>query len=95
MVSYQYKCVADGVFEVSRPMGTASRRVPCPRCAREAQRVYSAPMFSVGRPDLMSLIERTEKSGDEPDVVTRLPPRVMASGARISPNPMHTKLPRR
>ena len=46
MATYQYRCVQDGVFDVSRPMGTAAPTSQCPVCDNEAVRVFRAPMLS-------------------------------------------------
>jgi putative FmdB family regulatory protein len=95
MATYQYRCVQDGVFDVSRPMGTAERQCQCPICNSDAVRVYSAPMLSLASPALMAAIDRTEKTRDEPDVVSALPPR---RGRKRSPtatmNPALRRLPR-
>jgi putative FmdB family regulatory protein len=76
---YEYRCDQDGVFEVTRPLGTASESVRCSVCGGEARRVFSIPMVRRGsRNGLFAAIDHAEKSRDEPDVVTSLP----ASGAR-------------
>lgn len=95
MTTYQYRCATDGVVDVRLPMGTAANRLPCPLCAREATRVFSSPQLSLGSRRVMEAIDRTEKSRDEPDVVSTLP----SAGARrrqrmAGPNPALQRLPR-
>jgi putative FmdB family regulatory protein len=71
---YEYKCDEDGVFEITRPLGTPPRSIACPVCGSEAGRVFSTPMLSLSPPALVAAIDHAEKSRDEPDVVTSLPP---------------------
>ena len=73
MPIYEYRCDDDGVFEVTRPLGTSPERIGCPECGSEARRVFSKPMVSFSPPALVAAIEHAEKSRDEPEVVTSLP----------------------
>ena len=79
MATYDYRCDQDGVFEVTRPLGTAPESVACSVCGGEARRVFSIPMVRSGsRTALFAAIDHAEKSRYEPDVVTTLP----STGAR-------------
>jgi putative FmdB family regulatory protein len=82
VATYEYRCEQDGVFEVTRPLGTAPESVTCSVCGSEARRVISIPMLSPSSGSraraLSAAIEHAEKSRDEPDVVTSLP----STGAR-------------
>ena len=75
---YEYRCDRDGVFDVTRPLGTAPESVSCTKCTSEARRVFSAPMLFRGSRALFAAIDHAEKSRDEPEVVTSLP----STGAR-------------
>jgi putative FmdB family regulatory protein len=76
---YEYRCEQDGVFEVTRPLGTAAEAETCSVCGSQARRVISRPMVLCGsRPAWTAAIEHAEKSRHEPDVVTSLP----STGAR-------------
>jgi putative FmdB family regulatory protein len=88
MATYQYRCVQDGDFDVTRPMGTATPKWQCPVCNNEAVRVFYAPMLSRTSRALVAAIDRTEKTSDEPEVVSAVPPR----GARTR-SPMATQNP--
>jgi putative FmdB family regulatory protein len=95
MATYQYRCVQDGVFDVSRPMGTAAPQWRCPICNSEAARVFSAPMLSLASRGLVAAIDRTEKTRDEPDVVSALPPRRARTRSPMATrNPALQRLPR-
>jgi hypothetical protein len=95
MVQYRYRCVVDGVFDVSRTMGTAERRARCPVCDSEAVRVFSAPMLSMTPGALMAAIDGTEKTRDEPEVVSSLPPnRTRTRAPAVAANPALQRLPR-
>jgi putative FmdB family regulatory protein len=74
MATYEYRCDEDGAFEVMRALGTAPASVPCPACARESRRVFSPPMLTSTPRALGAALDRAEKSGHEPEVVTSLPP---------------------
>ena len=79
MAIYEYRCELDGLFEVTRPLGTAPQSVTCSVCGSEARRVFSIPMVRCGsRTAFMAAIEHAEKSRYEPAVVTSLP----STGAR-------------
>lgn len=74
MATYEYRCDQDGVFEVTRPLGTAPESVTCPACGSEAQRIISLPMVRCGtRNAYVAAIENAEKSRYEPEVVTSVP----------------------
>jgi hypothetical protein len=92
MATYQYRCGLDGVFDVIRPMGTAGSRLPCPVCGSPAARAFSPPMLLLGARALLSAIERAEKTREEPEVVSAVPPR-KRSPADAS-NPAVQSLPR-
>ncbi len=78
MASYEYRCGDDGLFEVTRPLGTPPASIVCPVCGGEGRRVFSKPMLSLSPPALVAAIDQSEKSRDEPEVVTSLP----STGAR-------------
>ncbi|MFF4598702.1 FmdB family zinc ribbon protein [Amycolatopsis sp. NPDC001319] len=95
MATYQYRCARDGVFEVRLPMGTAAPRSSCPVCGGEAARNYCAPMLSLARRELVTAIDHTEKTRDEPAVVSAVPPaRGRSRGPVPTPNPALRRLPR-
>ncbi|MEV4599086.1 FmdB family zinc ribbon protein [Amycolatopsis sp. NPDC049253] len=95
MATYQYRCDRDGVFEVRLPMGTALPSSQCPVCGGEAARIYSAPMLSLTPRELVTAIDRTEKTRDEPAVVSAIPPaRGRSRGPTPASNPALQHLPR-
>ena len=76
-------------------MGAAPADVRCPACGATAARVFTAPRLSFGSPARRALLERTERTRDEPDVVSTPPPRP-GSGRRagVLGNPALSRLPR-
>ncbi|ANH39358.1 hypothetical protein I601_2947 [Nocardioides dokdonensis FR1436] len=95
MATYVYRCDTDGPVDVPLPMGTAPSSLPCPRCAREAVRLFCPPRVSTGSRRIVEAIDRAERSRDAPEVVTRVP----GAGARRPPvatatNPLTRRLPR-
>ena len=96
MTTYEYRCDADGAFEVRCPLGTAPAVAACPACGGEARRVFSPPLLRTGlaRP-LVAAMDRAERSRDEPDVVTSLPPRDPRRRTPMAPlTPQLQRLPR-
>jgi putative FmdB family regulatory protein len=92
---YEYRCERDGAFEVMRPIGTAPSSFACPQCAGEAERVFSSPMMSFAPRALVAALDHEEKTSQEPDVVTSLPPRPAHQRTPVLPlTPTLRRLPR-
>jgi putative FmdB family regulatory protein len=96
MAFYDYRCESDGVFEISRPLGTAPGTAACPVCRAEAARVFTTPMLATTAPKaLVSAIDHAEKSRHEPEVVTSIPRRPPAQRTPTVPlTPKLARLPR-
>ncbi len=95
MATYEYRCDDDGTLEVSRPIGTAPASITCPVCRREARRVFSKPMLVSLPPALVAAVDHAEKTRDEPDVVTSLPPTGARKRTPVLPlTPTLRRLPR-
>lgn len=94
MALYAYRCPPHGSFEVRSPIGTAPGSLPCPVCSRPADRLFTPPMISRANPAALGLVERSERSAHEPEVVTSLP----AGNRRATPvaggSPARRQLPR-
>jgi hypothetical protein len=93
MATFLYRCPADGIVEQRGAVGTAPSQVSCPACAGDARRVYTPPLVSGGSRSARALIDRTERTRDEPEVVTTLPSRDRGPG-RGAVNPAWQRLPR-
>ncbi len=93
MAVYVYRCTEHGTTEESWPIGTAAAAVPCPVCGSSAARIYTAPRLSLGSSTRRALIDRTERTRDEPDVVSA-PPARSGGGADTRRNPALRRLPR-
>ena len=96
MPIYEYHCDQDGVFEITRPLGSAPKSVTCSACGSDSRRVFSAAMVRNGsRAALFAAIDRAEKSRYEPEVVTAVP---SAGASRRTPvlplTPTLRRLPR-
>ena len=95
MRRYEYRCEQDGVFEVSRPLGSAPPAIACPTCASDAARVFSSPMLMSTPRELVVAIDHAEKTRHEPDIVTSLPPRPAHKRTPVLPlTPTLKRLPR-
>lgn len=85
MAIYEYRCDHDGLFEVTRPLGTAPAFVACTVCGSESRRVISVPTVRTGsRSAWTAAIDHAEKSRYEPEVVKSLP----STGARSRTLPL-------
>ncbi|MBW0000583.1 MAG: zinc ribbon domain-containing protein [Verrucomicrobia bacterium] len=96
MPIYEYRCDQHGVFEITRPLGTAQRSATCSVCGSEARRVFSAPMIRSGsRATLLAAMDHAEKSRHEPGVVTSLPSTGKRRRTPVLPlTPALSRLPR-
>jgi putative FmdB family regulatory protein len=96
MAFYDYRCEADGLFEIARPLGTAPGSIACPVCRGEARRVYATPMLATTAPkELVNAIEHAEKTRTEPDLVTSLPRKPPHQRTPVLPlTPALRRLPR-
>lgn len=74
MAIYEYRCDRHGAFEVMRAIGTAPASSACPVCERTSRRVFSAPLLAHTPSELVAAIDHAEKTRDEPDLVSSLPP---------------------
>ncbi len=93
MAVYDYRCTVHGVTEASFPIGSAGGVTPCPTCGAPAARVFTVPRLSLWSSSRRQLIDRTERTRDEPEVVSAPPPR--AGRGRPRPqNPALSRLPR-
>jgi hypothetical protein len=76
-------------------MGAATAVVACPVCGAVAGRVFTAPRLAFGSSARRALIERTERSSEQPDVVAAPPPGPQVQRhADIARNPALGRLPR-
>lgn len=93
MPIYEYRCPDCGDFERLLPMGAATPRSACPGCGSASRRLMSGPGLSRAGSPAARLIEDTERTASEPDVVAAPPPRP-ARPSRTTGNPLHRTLPR-
>ncbi|MBP3035164.1 zinc ribbon domain-containing protein [Arthrobacter sp. zg-ZUI100] len=94
MPLYAYHCPECSDFEFSCPMGSAPGSLPCPACGAPSPRRFTAPNLSRTSSSAYQLIERTQRSAAEPDVVRSPAPGPRTGGQNITTNPLHRKLPR-
>lgn len=92
MARYTYRCEDHGVFHAVVPMARSADPQPCPECGATARKVIEAPSLNLGDGRARRLIDRTERSAGEPEVVTSLPSR--SGPVRQVRNPATLRLPR-
>lgn len=92
---YVYRCPQHGPIETSVAMGSAPAVVVCLACGAVSARVFTAPRLSLGSPTRRALIERTERTSEQPDVVPAPPPVPdTRRRADVTRNPALSRLPR-
>lgn len=92
---YVYRCPEHGPTETTCAMGAATAVVVCPVCGAVAGRVFTAPRLALGSAARWALIERTERSSEQPDVVAAPPSGPHgARRADVGRNPALSRLPR-
>lgn len=95
MALYEYRCDQDGVFDITRPLGTAPTSIACPVCSADARRVFSKPMLMSVPRELVAAIDHAEKTRERPDIVTSLPPASPRKRTPVLPlTPKLRRLPR-
>lgn len=95
MPIYEFRCEICARFEQSHPMGLVPDLVDCPTCRAPARRMMSAPHLSAAGSAAFRLVEKTARSASEPEVVeSTRPERRSGTGASVTTNPLHRKLPR-
>jgi putative FmdB family regulatory protein len=95
MALYEFACPGCRPVEAFYPMGSAPLSIDCPECGGQARRQISAPRLSIAGRSAFKLLEATEKTAHEPQVVSgALPPPARGRATPTSSNPLHRKLPR-
>jgi putative FmdB family regulatory protein len=77
MPVYVFSCPECGRFELSLPMASAAGAASCPRCVREARRVFTPPSLTRLAKPVRRALETEEASANEPRVVTQKRGRTM------------------
>ena len=95
MALYEFACPGCRPIEAYFPMGSAPESIACPECGGRAARVFSAPYLSISGRAAFKLIDSTQRSAHEPQVITgALPQTTREHMARITSHPLHRRLPR-
>ena len=95
MATYQYRCDEHGLVETTRPIGTAPAELSCTACGRPARRTWSSPRLALADRRVVSLLDRTERTRESPDVVTALPARPPGRRTpQVRASPAQRRLPR-
>ncbi|HET9349557.1 MAG TPA: zinc ribbon domain-containing protein [Arthrobacter sp.] len=94
MAIYEYLCSDSTRFEASHPIGDAPDTLPCPSCGEPSRRLISVPHLSKTGSPAFRLIDSTQRSAAEPEVVTSQIPGTPRRVQQYSSNPLHRKLPR-
>lgn len=85
MPVYVFRCRECGQFELARPMAKASDEACCPRCLREARRVFTPPRLTRLAAPLRTVLDQEEASAHEPEIARQKRGRPLPQ--RRSPTP--------
>jgi len=69
MPIYAFVCAECGSFDVVRRSADAAAPAACPRCGADARRGFTPPGLTLLAKPVRNLLDREEKSAQEPDVV--------------------------
>lgn len=96
MPLYEFRCPKGTVLEAAYSMATVPDAVDCPDCGAAAPRRITSVRLSRAGSSAYRLLESTQRSAHEPEVVSALPPdgRATRQGPRYTAHPLHRKLPR-
>lgn len=94
MPNYAYQCSEGCRFDAIYPMSEVPVETSCRRCGAAARRAVTAPHLSQSGSAAYGLIDRSERSAHEPEVVSSLPSAGAGPTRRVTRNPLHAKLPR-
>ena len=70
MPVYAFACAGCGDFELTRKAADAGAPAACPECGTTARRVFSPPRLALLSKPLRGALDREERSGHEPEVVS-------------------------
>lgn len=73
MVTYVYRCLSDGSFDLRRPFGQAVELATCPTCGAAARRVFTSPLLGTLDARVNRAYDDAARSADTPAVVSALP----------------------
>ncbi len=85
VATYEYVCAECGRFDIRSPIGAARPQLACPTCHADARRVFSPPMLGLLPKPWAALAQQEEQSGDEPAVVSQIPPKAGRTQAAVHP----------
>lgn len=94
MPIYEFRCPEGHGFDASFAMAKRPDELVCPTCGQSSQRRISSPQLSIAGSAAFKLMDSTQRSAHEPDVVSTTHPGARSPGTQFTSNPLHRKLPR-
>ncbi len=73
MATYVFRCTTCSTFEVVQPMTALTPTHPCPGCAAESARVFTAPHLASTPAGLRRAVDAADASAEAPTVVRSIP----------------------
>lgn len=93
MPLYDFRCSAGHGTEASFAITDRPDHVACPVCGQTSRRRIPSPRLSIAGSSAFGLLESTQRSAHEPEVVASTNPGTRPPTPTTS-NPLHRKLPR-
>lgn len=95
MPTYTFRCVNGDAFDQRHSITAIPSTATCPHCEQPATRILTAPYLSAAGSSAFGLIDRSERSAHEPEVVSgTLPGGRRSPGTAYTKNPLHQRLPK-
>ncbi|WP_462418470.1 FmdB family zinc ribbon protein [Kytococcus sp. Marseille-QA3725] len=94
MPLYAVRCAESHESEVTIPLAQADDPIACPDCGATARRLFTSPRLGRGSDPRARLIESTEATAQNPQVVSSVPGAGNRRPTPVSQDPRHAKLPR-
>lgn len=94
MPIYDFRCPDGHGVEASFAMAKRPDELVCPTCGQSSRRRMPSPRLSVAGSAAFGLMDSTQRSAHEPEVVSTTRPGTRSSGTQFTSNPLHRKLPR-
>lgn len=94
MASFDFRCESHGIATLTMSVHDVHDTAACPTCGALSRRVFTAPQLRLGNSSARRLLDATQRTAFEPEVVSAPAGGVRAPGRRPTADPRTAKLPR-
>jgi len=94
VATFDFRCESHGIVTLTMSIHEVSATAACPTCARPSRRVFTVPQLRLGDSTARRLLDATQRTAYEPEVVSAPSGRGRSPGRRPTADPRTAKLPR-